>query len=476
MKTTQLLKDKPMKDKRKQGGGTVMWRSGRAAVKLSLGVLGRRTLALPTCKTPEEAERRCSVLAELAGKLNAAGQMEVGFAVLERAASAEGRDLDAAVKLVDALVKGDAVVRPHGSMTFRQLGEKWTSGELAKLFPDHIKAKGTSNTDVSRLKTYVYPFTQEVPVERFSLAHAQEVMRRIPPDRSPGTRRHVALLMHRMCAMAVFPMQLIQTNPLPPGFLPSVGAQKAKAYLYPDEDRRLLCCKEVPLGYRMLYGFLDREGMRSDEAAVLEWTDFNLEHGAIRLDHNKTNDPRAWALEPGTTRAIRAWRAYRRASGETGPLVFPVSFEHAAARFRKHVKAAGIDRPELFAQNSARLRLRLHDTRATFVTIGLANGRTETWIADRTGHKSSTMINRYRRAARSVAELNLGDLIPLDIAVPELAPFLDSHSLATPVVPTLSQRGLHQAGVNLKNPYFYWVGHEGLEPSANGLRVHCSTN
>lgn len=28
----------------------------------------------------------------------------------------------------------------------------------------------------------------------------------------------------------------------------------------------------------------------------------------------------------------------------------------------------------------------------------------------------------------------------------------------------------------LGNALFYWVGHEGLEPSANGLRVHCSTN
>src|SRR6185369_14698881 len=43
------------------------------------------------------------------------------------------------------------------------------------------------------------------------------------------------------------------------------------------------------------------------------------------------------------------------------------------------------------------------------------------WVADRTGHKSSVMINRYRRAARTVAELGLGDLRPLDEAIPEVA-------------------------------------------------------
>src|SRR5690606_7334475 len=46
--------------------------------------------------------------------------------------------------------------------------------------------------------------------------------------------------------------------------------------------------------------------------------------------------------------------------------------------------------------------------------------RTETWVADRTGHKSSQMINRYRRAARSASELGLGELSPMVDSVPEL--------------------------------------------------------
>ena len=38
-------------------------------------------------------------------------------------------------------------------------------------------------------------------------------------------------------------------------------------------------------------------------------------------------------------------------------------------------------------------------------------------VADRTGHKSSAMINRYRRQARQAAELGLGALAPLDAAL-----------------------------------------------------------
>ena len=65
---------------------------------------------------------------------------------------------------------------------------------------------------------------------------------------------------------------------------------------------------------------------------------------------------------------------------------------------------------------------RVHDLRGTFVTQSLANGRTETWVMDRTGHTTSAMIGRYRRAARSASELGLGPLAPLVHAIPELRP------------------------------------------------------
>jgi hypothetical protein len=55
----------------------------------------------------------------------------------------------------------------------------------------------------------------------------------------------------------------------------------------------------------------------------------------------------------------------------------------------------------------------VHDLRATFVTLALAVGRSEAWVADRIGHRSSVMINRYRRAARTAQELGLGELLPL---------------------------------------------------------------
>ena len=66
------------------------------------------------------------------------------------------------------------------------------------------------------------------------------------------------------------------------------------------------------------------------------------------------------------------------------------------------------------------IRLRAHDLRASFITVNLAAGKTEAWITDRTGHKSSVMVYAYKRPARSHAELNLGGFAPLHESVPEL--------------------------------------------------------
>jgi integrase len=165
----------------------------------------------------------------------------------------------------------------------------------------------------------------------------------------------------------------------------------------------------------MLYGFLAREGLRLGEALGLRWADIDLERAAIKLDENKSDDPRAWALSPGVAEALAA---FRPEGAEDTDLVFSgLESRRMAEGFRDDLEAAEVGRPELLERTANRQPIRVHDLRATFVTLALANGRSETWVADRTGHKSSVMINRYRRAARTAAELDLGTLLPLNKAV-----------------------------------------------------------
>jgi hypothetical protein len=199
-----------------------------------------------------------------------------------------------------------------------------------------------------------------------------------------------------------------------------------------------------------------------------------------------------------------------------------------AERVRLDLEAIGLKakRPELFESSEQRMRLRVHDLRGVFVTVNLANGRSEAWISDRTGHRSSQMINRYRRLARTFEELNSGELAALDEAIPELkaakpsallqaqvghevgqaVSAVSDGELAISEISAVGHSGLEPA--EWRDQISEWraserltarrrkaesdpgsalrrepsdveggeVGHSGLEPEANGLRVRCSTN
>ncbi len=69
-------------------------------------------------------------------------------------------------------------------------------------------------------------------------------------------------------------------------------------------EAALLRAVDVPLPNRMLYGFVAREGMRSSEALRMTWSDLDLERGVVRLDRNKTDDPRASSSPRSTTKGI----------------------------------------------------------------------------------------------------------------------------------------------------------------------------
>ena len=66
---------------------------------------------------------------------------------------------------------------------------------------------------------------------------------------------------------------------------------------------------------------------------------------------------------------------------------------HLADELREDLKAAGVTREALFERSEVRRPMRVHDLRATFVTVSLANGKTETWVFDRTGHRSRVTPN-----------------------------------------------------------------------------------
>jgi integrase len=302
---------------------------------------------------------------------------------------------------------------PAGGVTFRELAAEWTSGELHQRYPDHVKSKTRSvRNDVIRLAK-LNKTIGSVPLVSFKVDHAELAMANLPAStKASATRRHYAQLIARVLGLAVYPCKIIERNPLPKGFLPKVKATKSFPWLRPSEELALATCADVPFQRRVLYWFLAREGCRLSEALALRWRD--VAGGVVQLAVTKTDEPRTWAMRPD----VAAGLAMLRGGAGDGDRIFAAQgLDKAARTFRADLLTASVKRPALHEAGEGAHPIRLHDLRATFITLALANGRSETWVSDRTGHKSSVMINRYRRAARMATELNLGELAALVLAV-----------------------------------------------------------
>jgi integrase len=223
-----------------------------------------------------------------------------------------------------------AGVKPAGGLdpniTFRDFGELWTSGDLAKRFADHVRLKKTASDDASRLRLHAYAAIGHIRVVDFAapqgLELASAVMEQLPAHLSKATRRHVAQLIHKLLGIATFPAKLLAAQPLPRGFMPKLDPPKAAPFLYPDEDTALMKEPKISLGYRLLWGFEMREGPRASEALGLRWSDIDLVRGTVTLDENKTDDPRTWALSEGVVRTLRAWRERYFPAAESTDKVF----------------------------------------------------------------------------------------------------------------------------------------------------------
>jgi integrase len=276
------------------------------------------------------------------------------------AAARPGRPSQAVVDAVDMVCNGDATPRAEVP-TFGTFAKDWTSGVLARRFPDHVRKKRSSDRDEQLLRLYVLPHVRDVPLNEFDLHDAEIVMANLLSVDSGGkrplasaTRRHVAQVMSRLMHLAVYPGKWRQSSPIPRGWLLSLPPQKAKECLYPTEDALLLGGKsveegnagplpDVPLLRRLAYGFLAREGMRTEEVANLRWRDVDLKHGRVNLEKDKTNDPRDWDLGPDIVEALRRWKEPSKPHTERGDHVFaesgiPLNVEHLAEQIRNDLR------------------------------------------------------------------------------------------------------------------------------------------
>ncbi|HEY2369950.1 MAG TPA: site-specific integrase [Polyangiaceae bacterium] len=381
-------------------------------------------------------------------RLREAGHTRILRNIIREACAADADGLRKVRELVARIIAGKepglaggGVVAKDG-MTIARLAELWYTGELATLYPDHVRVKRTSADDRRLFKWMNLVRMPEGDtfgartVASVTLDDLDHVMANLPKTTSTaGARRQYAQSLRRLFVYARYPLRLRDDLPVPTGWLPKTKERKAKAWLYPSELAALERDTRAPLWMRLVFGLCAREGFRIGEACALTIDAIDFVHGVVRLDENKTDDPRSWALGPDVVAALATWvKKYRRGARKTASLFVtdegtpPTKrYQHVLAtelreRLEKALAAQGMKmRSELTTSTKARMKLRVHDLRGSFVTVALACGKSESWCTDRTGHRSSQMIYTYKRNARTAAEVGCGWFLPLDETIPELA-------------------------------------------------------
>jgi integrase len=456
-----------MSTKIRESAGGAYEKRGQFFIRVTVAPRKREAEHAPWATSLADADARAKLVQTWVNRLRAAGQTEFIEKIFELGASAADEETIAKLaEKVTAIVGNDFDrVKPKrgtGGLTFEDFAMQWVRGELAAKYPDHVDRKRTAYTDLCNLRKYVFPVVEDKPIADISLDDYEQVMREIPTRAGTrklrsATRRHVAQVMRRVMQLAEYPAKVVSRNPIPANALPKKRNDIALQFIYPDEDAALIGCTAVDaqgkpvvdLGRRVLYGFQTRAGWRREEALggsvegvddaiedaeqaldevpALTWRRLDLRHRVVHIDREKTGRPRPVPIDADIARALEAWRTLSPAPADddfvfvdmTGKLI---DRHEAAGQLRADLLTAGQDRAELHDASAPHLRkpVRFHDLRASMVTIGLANGRSEEEIRRRTGHTSSA-LERYRRVAATLRELTLGDWIPLDRAIPELA-------------------------------------------------------
>ena len=390
---------------------------GGWSVRIRYGADLRGRFRMPDISEPDAVDR-AQRLERMARTLSEAGKHAEAQLLLTRAAAQIDPKRFALVEAKAAEVAASANGEPRTRKvtTFRDVCELWWSGELHRMAPDRVaKSADVSIANARSQLSVICQTVGDVPITRFTLQTAERALAALPRGLMRTTRRAYAhRIVHMLNLAASPPLGVISASPLPARWAPKKGPRRVFAWLYPDEDKRLLLSRSVNIEHRWLWGFMYREGVRIAEALKLRWRDLDLERGVINLDRNKTRVPRSWMLCTHVARALRDKQ--RRDGAEVGDKVFHVEFgvRKASAAFRADLRAARIDRPEFWEDTDERAPIGTHSQRRSFVTLHLANDKTEAWLMARTGHTTSAQLNQYRQAARFAHELRLGLPLPMD--------------------------------------------------------------
>lgn len=187
---------------------------------------------------------------------------------------------------------------------------------------------------------------------------------------------------------------------------PDRGTSLTLVYLTPAELLQLVNCERVPLVFRRACVLAAYLLVRASELVPLTWDEIDLGAGIVHVhmaqDRNrarkstKTKRARHVPIEP-TLRPLL--EAMHREAGGVGRVLPLADGRHLARELKKHLRAAGVVRGDLFVTDATRRALRFHDLRASGITWHAIRGLDPMKIMSRSGHEDFKTMQGYLREA-----------------------------------------------------------------------------
>lgn len=256
---------------------------------------------------------------------------------------------------------------------------------------------------VWRIQHYINPKLGTIPLNQLGGIEVQCFINFLAQSDKPLSGKSIRniLIILRAALQKAVELHLISENPCDQVNLPKKGGKKSTA-LEPQQVEYFLQCAKGRDEIYLLLLLAFSLGLRRGELAALQWDDFDLDAGTVRIHHNRVlADGKVIDKGPKSDAGIRVLALGPKLTGEllkyrdkaAGPFVlskkdgFPYNPDSISQKFRRFLNRYGLT------------KIRLQDTRHTNATLLCGAGVDPKTVQARLGHADiSTTMNVYVHA------------------------------------------------------------------------------
>lgn len=335
------------------------------------------------------------------------------------------------------------------------------------------------DTDRGRLKKWILPLLGEKAVADVSREDVESLVEHLDASVVDGalawktalnTWGLVTKALADACGSKVKALRVRRDNPAAGVEGPDRGAKRSRCYLYPSEVLQVLASERVTLAWRRSLALSVYLYTRPGELRALRWAeDVDTARGLAHVHRSIDREGDAKTTKTGITRRVPIeptllplLRAMEREAGGEGPVIELPDDRHLSRALAGILRAAGVNRAELFAHDETRARLRWYDLRSTGITWMAIRGDDPLKIMARAGHKGFATTQGYIREAEAMRE-GFGEVFP---PLPSCLLTAEQEGQEGPVLPAKCPNSAPERGNMVEAP--------GIEPPRPAGEGHVS--